>query len=89
MGHGVDCARAGPDITILRELRFPHSVGLLYSAFTYYAGFKVNSGEHKLMGLAPYGDPTSGRVRKFIDIICSRLLDVKDDGSSWLSYGLL
>ena len=75
----------GRDITILRELRFPHSVGLLYSAFTYYAGFKVNSGEHKLMGLAPYGDPTSGRVRKFIDIICSRLLDIKDDGSVWLN----
>ncbi len=75
----------GRDITILHELRFPHSVGLLYSAFTYYVGFKVNSGEYKLMGLAPYGDPTSDRVNKFINIIHSHLLDVKHDGSVWLN----
>ena len=75
----------GRDIKILSELRFPHSLGLLYSAFTYYTGFKVNSGEYKLMGLAPYGDPISGRVRKFIDLIYSHLLDVKQDGSIWVN----
>ena len=52
----------GSEITILRELQFPHSLGLLYSAFTYYTGFKVNSGEYKLMGLAPYGNPDSEPV---------------------------
>ncbi|VAW71538.1 Nodulation protein nolO [hydrothermal vent metagenome] len=57
------------------ELDFPHSLGLLYSAFTYYTGFKVNSGEYKLMGLAPYGEP------KYVDLILQHLLDVKDDGS--------
>jgi carbamoyltransferase len=62
-------------IEILGELRFPHSLGLLYSAFTYFTGFKVNSGEYKLMGLAPYGEP------KYVDIIKNNLLDIKDDGS--------
>lgn len=62
-------------LTKLQELRFPHSLGLLYSAFTYHCGFKVNSGEYKLMGLAPYGSP------KYADIIKSRLLDLKPDGS--------
>ncbi len=57
------------------EINFPHSLGLLYSAFTYYTGFKVNSGEYKLMGLAPYGEP------KYVDLILDNLLDVKDDGS--------
>ncbi len=57
------------------ELRFPHSLGLLYSAFTYYTGFKVNSGEYKLMGLAPYGDPV------YVDQILTHLVDLKDDGS--------
>jgi len=57
------------------EIRFPHSLGLLYSAFTYYTGFKVNSGEYKLMGLAPYGEP------KFYDLIMKELLDVREDGS--------
>ncbi len=57
------------------EIDFPHSLGLLYSAFTYYTGFKVNSGEYKLMGLAPYGEP------KYVDLILDKLLDVKDDGS--------
>jgi len=52
----------GSRIKILKELRFPHSVGLLYSAFTYYLGFKVNSGEYKLMGLAPYGNPASAQT---------------------------
>ena len=57
------------------ELHFPHSLGLLYSAFTYYTGFKVNSGEYKLMGLAPYGEP------KYAPRILEHLVDVKDDGS--------
>jgi carbamoyltransferase len=57
------------------EINFPHSLGLLYSAFTYYTGFKVNSGEYKLMGLAPYGEPV------YVDLILENLLDVKDDGS--------
>ncbi|MBI5326764.1 MAG: carbamoyltransferase [Deltaproteobacteria bacterium] len=73
------------EITILKELRFPHSLGLLYSAFTYYTGFKVNSGEYKLMGLAPYGDPASERVSKFIKLIYDYLIDVKEDGSVWLN----
>ena len=57
------------------ELRFPHSLGLLYSAFTYFSGFKVNSGEYKLMGLAPYGEPT------YVDRILDTLVDLRDDGS--------
>jgi carbamoyltransferase len=60
---------------MLGEIRFPHSLGLLYSAFTYFAGFRVNSGEYKLMGLAPYGEP------KYADLILERLLDLKADGS--------
>jgi carbamoyltransferase len=68
-------------ITIHKELRFPHSLGLLYSAFTYYLGFKVNSGEYKLMGLAPYGDPTSGRVERYVSLIKEHLVDIKPDGS--------
>jgi carbamoyltransferase len=62
-------------IDILKEIHFPHSLGLLYSAFTYFLGFKVNSGEYKVMGLAPYGEP------KFKDIILGKLIDVKEDGS--------
>ena len=65
----------GNRIDLHAELRFPHSLGLLYSAFTYYTGFKVNSGEYKLMGLAPYGDPI------YADLILNRLMDLKDDGS--------
>lgn len=72
-------------ITVLKEMNFPHSVGLLYSAFTYYLGFKVNSGEYKLMGLAPYGDPTSERLRKYKDLIYENIVDVKEDGSIWLN----
>ena len=71
-------------ITFEKELNFPHSVGLLYSAFTYYLGFTVNSGEYKLMGLAPYGDPTSEQTLKYIDIIKSNIVDIKEDGSIWL-----
>ncbi len=73
IGHGK-----GNKITITDEIRFPHSLGLLYSAFTYYCGFEVNSGEYKLMGLAPYGEP------KYIDLIMNNLIDVKEDGSFWM-----
>lgn len=75
----------GNSIEILRELHFPHSVGLLYSAFTYYLGFTVNSGEYKLMGLAPYGDPNSEETQKFIQIIRTELADIRDDGSLLLN----
>lgn len=68
MGHGSD-------IEILDELQWPDSLGLLYSAFTYYTGFKVNSGEYKVMGLAPYGEP------KYVDLIYTELMDLKEDGS--------
>jgi carbamoyltransferase len=72
-GHGQ-----GNRLTLTHELRFPHSLGLLYSAFTYYCGFRVNSGEYKLMGLAPYGEP------RFVDRIAGKMVDVKDDGSVWM-----
>ena len=62
-------------IDILKEIHFLHSIGLLYSAFTYYTGFKVNSGEYKVMGLAPYGQP------KYKDLIINNLIDLKEDGS--------
>jgi carbamoyltransferase len=65
----------GNKLEILKTLRFPHSLGLLYSAFTYFTGFKVNSGEYKLMGLAPYGEP------KYVDVILDKLIDLKPDGS--------
>ena len=71
----------GKDIEILRELQFPHSVGLLYSAFTYYAGFTVNSGEYKLMGLAPYGNPQSQRTADFKEKIVQEMVDIRKDGS--------
>ncbi|HVU23573.1 MAG TPA: carbamoyltransferase [Opitutus sp.] len=70
LGHG-----RGRTIALTHELRFPHSLGLLYSAFTYYCGFRVNSGEYKLMGLAPFGQPV------FADAILERLMDLKEDGS--------
>jgi len=79
------CHGSGNSIKILRELHFPHSLGLLYSAFTYYLGFKVNSGEYKLMGLAPYGDPTSGRVERFVGLIKQHLVTIHDDGSLWIN----
>ena len=69
----------GRELEMVREIRWPHSLGLLYSAFTYYTGFKVNSGEYKLMGLAPYGEP------KYVDPIMNELIDVKPDGSFWLN----
>ena len=80
IGHGK-----GKDIEILKELQFPHSVGLLYSAFTYYTGFAVNSGEYKLMGLAPYGDPKSPRTAEFKQKIETELVDVREDGSILLN----
>ena len=65
----------GRDLKVVREIHFPHSLGLLYSAFTYYTGFKVNSGEYKVMGLAPYGEP------RYAGLIREHLIDVKEDGS--------
>jgi len=65
----------GKDLAIMREIHFPHSIGLLYSAFTYYTGFKVNSGEYKVMGLAPYGEP------KYAKTILDKLMDLKPDGT--------
>ena len=69
----------GNDLELLRELRFPHSLGLLYSAFTYFTGFRVNSGEYKLMGLAPYGEP------KYVQRIKDELLEIREDGSLWMN----
>ncbi|MGB5401109.1 MAG: carbamoyltransferase C-terminal domain-containing protein, partial [Thermoanaerobaculia bacterium] len=66
------------DVDIRYELMFPHSLGLLYSAFTYYTGFRVNSGEYKVMGLAPYGEP------KYVDLILEHVMDLREDGSFWL-----
>lgn len=65
----------GASLEVIREIHFPHSLGLLYSAFTYHAGFRVNSGEYKLMGLAPYGTP------RYVDLIRDHLIDIKPDGS--------
>ncbi len=78
------CHGQGNSIKICKELTFPHSVGLLYSAFTYYLGFKVNSGEYKLMGLAPYGDLHSERVAQYVQLIRDRLVKICEDGSIWL-----
>lgn len=72
-------------IKILRELDFPHSLGLLYSAFTHYCGFKVNSGEYKLMGLAPYGTSGSEQVEKWKDLILAEMVDLREDGSFLLN----
>jgi carbamoyltransferase len=72
-------------IEILRELHFPHSVGLLYSAFTYYTGFRVNSGEYKLMGLAPYGNRDDEQTKRFKNTIVNDLIDVREDGSILLN----
>jgi carbamoyltransferase len=70
----------GNEITLLKELRFPDSLGLLYSAFTYYTGFKVNSGEYKVMGLAPYGEP------KYVALIKDKLAEIRDDGSVRMNH---
>jgi carbamoyltransferase len=69
----------GRELTLLREQRFPHSLGLLYSAFTYFTGFRVNSGEYKVMGLAPYGEP------KYVKAIKDHLVEIRDDGSLWMN----
>lgn len=79
------CHGRNNKIVMLKEMRFPHSVGLLYSAFTYYLGFRVNSGEYKLMGLAPYGNPNSSQTKEFINLIKKHIVDIKDDGSIWLN----
>jgi len=73
------------EIKIIKELHFPHSLGLLYSAFTYYTGFRVNSGEYKLMGLAPYGNPDSEQTKRFKNLIYTELADVREDGSMLLN----
>lgn len=70
----------GNEITLLEELRFPDSLGLLYSSFTYYTGFKVNSGEYKVMGLAPYGEP------KYVSLIKEKLVEIRDDGSLRMNH---
>ncbi len=75
----------GNKVSILKEMKFPHSVGLLYSAFTYYLGFRVNSGEYKLMGLAPYGNPEAEQTKDFIRKIKQDIVSVKEDGSVWLN----
>jgi len=75
VGHG-----RGHEISLLKELRFPDSLGLLYSAFTYYTGFKVNSGEYKVMGLAPYGEP------KYVSLIREKLVEIRDDGSLRMNH---
>ncbi len=80
IGHGKDNS-----IKILKELDFPHSIGLLYSAFTYYCGFKVNSGEYKLMGLAPYGNPNGAETAEFKKKIVENLVDLREDGSILLN----
>jgi len=75
----------GKDLTILRELHFPHSLGLLYSALTAWCGFKVNSGEYKLMGLAPYGIEGSERVARYRQVILDKMVDLRSDGSLLLN----
>jgi carbamoyltransferase len=75
----------GNSITVLRQLDFPHSLGLLYSTFTYFCGFKVNSGEYKLMGLAPYGNVQSSRIQEWKNAIMEVLVDVREDGSLLLN----
>ncbi|PCI29363.1 MAG: hypothetical protein COB67_04210 [SAR324 cluster bacterium] len=72
-------------ISILREMSFPHSLGLLYSSFTYYCGFKVNSGEYKLMGLAPYGNVNADETKKWKKLILDELVDLREDGSMILN----
>ena len=78
------CRGEGKEISVISEIHFPHSLGLLYAAFTYYCGFKVNSGEYKLMGLAPYGNAESDELKRFIGIIKAKLVDIKEDGSFFL-----
>jgi carbamoyltransferase len=79
------CHGKGNNIIMLKEMRFPHSVGLLYSAFTYYLGFRVNSGEYKLMGLAPYGNQNEEQTEEFKNLIKDYIVSIKEDGSIWLN----
>lgn len=79
ISHGKD-----QNIEFKKELHFPHSVGLLYSAFTYFLGFTVNSGEYKLMGLAPYGKPYSDQTAGYIELIKEKLVKINEDGSIWM-----
>lgn len=79
------CEGKGNQIKVFKELRFPHSLGLLYSAFTYYLGFTVNSGEYKLMGLASYGNPASAQKMEFKNKILTNLVDIREDGSILLN----
>lgn len=76
---------SGKDIEMFATMNFPHSVGLLYSAFTYYLGFEVNKGEYKLMGLAPYGNPNGERTANYRKLITENLVTIYDDGSIWLN----
>ena len=85
----------GGEITLEKEMAFPHSIGLLYSSATYFLGFEVNSGEYKMMGLAPYGDKNADETHHFISHIKSKLIEIKTDGSIWMdqsyfkyAYGL-
>jgi len=78
------CHGKGGQLEIKSELHFPHSIGLLYSAFTFFLGFKVNSGEYKLMGLAPYGIADAEETKQFARLIKQHLVDIKPDGSIWL-----
>ena len=75
----------GKTIEVKEEIRFPHSLGLLYSAFTYFLGFRVNSGEYKLMGLAPYGNIEDAETKEYIAIIKKELVQINEDGSFWLN----
>ncbi|HET7001265.1 MAG TPA: carbamoyltransferase C-terminal domain-containing protein, partial [Puia sp.] len=79
------CVAKAGEIKVCKELRFPHSLGLFYSAFTYYLGFEVNSGEYKLMGLAPYGDTESEQTKTFKQKILSEIIDIREDGSILLN----
>ena len=79
------CLGQGNRIKLIKELKFPHSVGLLYSSFTYFLGFRVNSGEYKVMGLAPYADFRSEKVTHLVKLIKENILDIKDDGSLWVN----
>ena len=79
------CHGNGSKIKICKEMRFPHSVGLLYSSFTYYLGFRVNSGEYKLMGLAPYGNPDAFQTNEYIKLIKEHIVKINEDGSIWLN----
>lgn len=84
-GTASICYGKDNKINMLKEMRFPHSVGLLYSAFTYYLGFRVNSGEYKLMGLAPYGNPGAKQTNEFISLIKQHIVSIMNDGSIWLN----